>query len=201
MRLLADPRSSASLRVLCYLDHKQREIEIVPLSLRAGEHRSEAYAALNPSLAVPALDLGPQGVVGQSLAIMEFLESLWPEAPLLPPGELARARVRNLCGLVAADIHPLANMRVREEIARLAGPQAAAQWSQRWTHTGLQMVEGWLARHGGRFAVGDALTLADFFVAPLVFNALRLGCDPQPFARLQALYQRCLALPAFQRLA
>jgi maleylacetoacetate isomerase len=200
MRLLADPRSSASLRVLCYLDHKGREIEFAPLSLRAGDHADEAFTALNPSRAVPALDLGERGVIAQSLAIVEYLESLWPEPPLLPADPVQRARVRNLCGLVAADIHPLTNMRVRKEVTRLAGAPAEAEWNRHWTVVGLDALEAWVARDGGQCAVADTLTLADFFVVPLLFNAGRLGVELQPWPRLQALYSRSLALPAFARL-
>ncbi len=197
MRLLADPASSASLRVLCYLQHKGREIEFAPLSLRAGDHVADAYTALNPSQAVPALDLGGQGVLAQSLAIMEYLETLWPEPPLLPVDPLQRARVRNVCGLVACDIHPITSMRIRKEVTRLAGEPAAAEWGQHWTRTGLDALDGWVARDGGQYTVGDALTLADFFVMPVIFNAGRLGCDVKAWPRLAALYERALALPAF----
>lgn len=200
MKLYVDPASSSSLRVLCYLRHKGLALDVQPISLRAGDHRAPAFAAINPSRAVPALDLGTEGVVAQSLAILEYLEALHPEPPALPAGALAQARVRALCGLVASDIHPVTNMRVRNAVAALAGDEAAKQWTREWTDAGLDAVDAWIARHGGRFAVGDALSFADFFVAPMAFNVRRFGGDLARHSRVAAVYDRCLALPAFEPL-
>jgi len=157
VKLYVDPRSSASLRVLTYIEHKGVALEIVPLDLFAGDHRRDDYAALNPSRTVPALDLGADGVIAQSLPILELLEARDPASALLPTDDVARARVRSLCCLIAADIHPLTNMRVRLEVERIAGDAASRLWVRQWTETGLVAVEAWLARR-----IWDASPLAPY---------------------------------------
>jgi maleylacetoacetate isomerase len=199
MRLHLDPRSSASRRVLAVLAYKGLDIEVVRVDLLAGEHHGAAHVALNPSRAVPVLELGTgEGVLSQSLAILELLEARFPEPPLLPSDPLLQARVRSLCALVAADVHPVVNLRIRREVERLAGVEAAAQWVRQWTDAGLAALDAWLARYAGRHAVGDALTLAEFFIVPMVANARRAGCEVAAHARVARVYEDCLRLPAFE---
>lgn len=200
MRLHADPRSSSSLRVLCYLRHKGISLEIVPVSLQAGAQRASAFLALNPSGAVPVLELDDGRTLAQTQAILEWLEEQHPQPPMLPTDPWQRAQVRSLCALVACDIHPVTNMKVRQAVAARAGDEATQRWVGEWTHAGLDAMEGWLARHAGRYSVGDSLTLADFFVAPLAFNARRFGVALEGRPVLQRVFAACLALPAFEPL-
>jgi glutathione S-transferase len=134
------------------------------------------------------------------VAILEYLEVCFPHPALLPADPLQTARVRGLCNLVAADIHPLANMRVRSWIARGQGDAASHAWVQHWSQKGQEALEGFLTLWAGRHAVGDTLSMADFFVAPAVFSMLRLGCVPDADSRLAAVYREALLLPAFERL-
>ena len=200
MKLVVDPRSSASLRVLTYLAWKGIAIDVVAIDILAGEHRQAGHAALNPSRAVPALDLGDDGAIAQSMAIMEWLEALHPQPAAMPADELGRARVRNLCGLIGADIHPLTNLRMRKHVEGMAGEAASREWVRHWTDIGLAAVDEWLERYAGTYSVGDAVTLADFFVAPLVFNARRAGCDVQTHGHVVRVVGNCLKLPAFERM-
>jgi len=198
--LVADPQSSASLRVLCALHYKGLDLPLQALRLRAGEHRLEAHRALNPSQAVPVLMLDGGEVITQSMAILEYLEACVPEPALMPTDAVLAARVRGLCGLIAADIHPLTNMRVRQHLSATAGEAASQDWVRHWSRDAQAALEGWLQRWAGQHAIGDRPTMADFFLAPAVFSMLRLGCPPQPGSRLAEVYQQALALPAFARL-
>jgi maleylacetoacetate isomerase len=202
MRLHADPRSSSSLRVLCYLRFKGIALTLVPVRLADDEQQAPAFVACNPSASVPALELDGDAAgtrwLTQSQAIVELLEARHPDPAALPRDELARARVRSLCALVACDIHPLSNLRVRRALAEQLGADAAAQWSRDWTLRGLASLEAWIEPQAGRFCHGDALTMADFFVAPAVLNAQRFRCDLAPFPVLRGLYERCLQHPAFE---
>jgi maleylacetoacetate isomerase len=200
LRLHADPRSSSSLRVLCYLRHKALAVTLVPVRLAEREHHGAKFLALNPAAAVPVLELPDGEALTQSLAILEYLEALHPQPPLLPAHPLAAARVRSLCGVVAADLHPVTNMRVRRAVAEAAGDDTASSWVRDFTLQGLATAEAAVARHGGAFSVGDAPTLADFFVAPALFNARRFGVGLDPFPSLQRAMASCLALPAFEPL-
>ena len=199
--LVADPLSSSSLRVLCALRHKGIELPLHTVRLRSGEHRGEAHRALNPAQAVPVLLLDNGEAISQSMAILEYLEICFPQAPLLPADPLRAARVRSMCALVAADIHPLTNMRVRDRVAAASGDAAAQDWVRYWSAEGLDALDGWVARWGGQFSVGDTPTLADFFVVPAVFTMIRLGCKPGAESRLMPIYRRALRLPAFDRIA
>jgi glutathione S-transferase len=58
--------------------------------------RDRAYLALNPAGTVPALELEDGGVVADSNAIVEFLDEIQPEPPLIGEGPLQRAETRRL---------------------------------------------------------------------------------------------------------
>ena len=76
-----------------------------------GEQHSPAFRDANPQQLVPVLEHG-QRMLRQSLAILEYLDEIWPEPALLPATARERQRVRALAQLVACDIHPLNNLRV-----------------------------------------------------------------------------------------
>jgi len=113
LRLHGYWRSSASYRVRIALEYKGLEFEYVPVHLlrSGGEQHSPEYRALNPQSRVPTLE-SPDGILTQSMAIMEWLEEVYPEPALLPrnPGE--RARVRALAQILVADVQPLQNVYV-----------------------------------------------------------------------------------------
>src|SRR5579859_1831953 len=87
-------RSSAAYRVRIALNLKRLDHESVPHHLRRNEQRAADYLALNPQGLVPALET--QGhVLIQSLAIIEYLDEVYPDPPLLPRDPLERAHVRS----------------------------------------------------------------------------------------------------------
>lgn len=198
--IVADPLSSASLRVLSVLRHKGISLPVNAVRLRTGEQHGEAHRALNPGRAVPVLLLEDGEALSQSLAILEYLEAFYPEPALMPSHPGRAARVRSLCSLVAADIHPLTNMRVRQRVATTMGDEAGREWVRHWSDEGLVALEGWLLRWAGRFAVGDTPTLADFFIVPMVISLHRLGCPPREDSRVAEIYRAAMTLPAFAQL-
>lgn len=198
MKLYVDPGSSSSLRILAYANFKGIAAEPVVVSLREGQHVAGAYAALNPSRSVPALDPGDGNLITQSLAMMELLEVWFPQPAALPVSPLAQAKVRSLCCLVACDIHPLTNMRVRHALSTAGyGNDKAGAWCSMWTRQGLQTLEAWFAQYAGKYSFGDDISFADFFVAPMILNARRFGCEIEEFPRANWIYANCLAHPAF----
>jgi maleylpyruvate isomerase len=194
--------SSASYRVRIALALKGLQATSVQVNLRAGEQRLEAFLQINSQGFVPALVLDDGVVLTQSVAIIEYLDEVHPEPPLLPKAPLARARVRALAQAIACDVHPLNNLRVLQYLENeLQHPKETRDtWYRHWIRLGFDALEHWLARDGatGRFCHGDAPTLADVCLVPQVFNARRFAVDLTPYPRIVGIDAACRDLPAFQ---
>ena len=80
-------------RVRIYLAEKGIEVETVPVDLATREQMADAYSAVNPRLAVPALELDDGTVITESVAICRYFEELDPEPPLFGTGALGKAVV------------------------------------------------------------------------------------------------------------
>lgn len=191
-------RSGTTYRVRIALNLKGLAYDTVGIDLRAGAHQGEAYTALNPQGLVPAL-AAPEGVLTQSPAIVEWIEEVWPEPPLLPSSPLERAEVRAMAAVIACDIHPLQNLRVLKALgADYRADQAAKDaWVSRWITAGFDALERQVERRGGVYAYGDAVTLADVYLAPQLYSARRFGVDLGPYPKLVAAGERAGELPAF----
>ena len=184
------------------LNLKGLEHQITPVHLvrDGGQQHSEGYAALNPQELVPTLVHGDL-VLHQSMAILEYLDEVFPEPPLLPDDAPGRARVRALAQLVACDLHPLNNLRVMQFLERTlqASAEARTQWTLHWMAEGLAAMETLLAGHAatGTFCHGEQPGLADACLVPQLFNARRFNVDLGPYPTLVRIDEACLALPAF----
>ncbi len=203
MRLHSFFNSSTSFRVRIALALKSIPYEVVPVDLRARQHRTPEQLTLNPSAGVPVLTDGDL-VLSQSLAIIEYLDARHPQPRLLPEDPVERARVMEFSLAVASDIHPVNNLRVLTYLRYVLGVTEAQKqaWYHYWTAEGLLALERLLQRHGGTpYCFGAAPTLADCCLVPQVFNALRMGCDVDSFPRVMAIHGHCMAQPAFQAAA
>ena len=188
-------RSSAAYRVRIALNLKGLAYRQVPHDLRTGAQRHQSYTMLNPQGLVPALETN-QGVVTQSLAILEWLEETHPAPALLPTSARSRATVRAMAGLIACDIHPLNNLRVLTTLRSEFGADEAqvSAWIGRWITEGFGALETLVARHGGQYAFGDTPTLADCCLVPQVYSAERFGVDLSRFPRILDCTAATLAL-------
>lgn len=145
-------------------------------------------------------------------AIIEYLEETRPEPALLPADALSRARVREVCCVIGNDIQPVGNLRVLNRLASVvsaatagdgaaaAGGAAKGEWSRHYIGKGFAGLEALLARPGyaGAYCVGDTPTMADAFLAPQVYNALRWKVDMAPYPTIARVYEALLALPEVQ---
>src|SRR5690349_20839717 len=104
MKLYSYFRSSAAFRVRIALNLKQLAYDTAAIHLRRNDQSTPDYRGVNPQGLVPALEDGGQILI-QSMAILEYLDELHPEPPLLPKEPIDRARVRALADIVACDIH------------------------------------------------------------------------------------------------
>jgi maleylpyruvate isomerase len=199
MKLHGYFRSSAAYRVRIALNLKGLSVEQVSYHLRKGEQRSPAYLALNPQGLVPALELEDGSVLTQSLAIVEWLNEVYPEPPLLPQDPLVRARVRAFALAIAADTHPLQNLKVLLAL-RKAGHDAefVNDWARKVNFEGLEAANALIAKLPGPFCFGSAPTLADICLVPQMANARRYGADISKLERILAVEAACNSLAAFQ---
>ena len=144
-----------------------------------GQHNAPAYRALNPQALVPTLEHDGR-IITQSLAIIEYLDEIHPEPPLLPGDAGRRARIRAFALAIACDIHPINNLRV---LNYLKGPLQQRQtavdaWYRHWVETGLAACEALLPAAQRRFCFGDQPTLADICLVPQIYNARRFRLPP-----------------------
>ena len=202
MKLYNFFRSSASFRVRIALELKGLAYDYLPVHLAKGEHKQPAYAAVSPSLLVPMLETDSGERLGQSLAIIEYLDETHPQPRLLPAEPLARARVRALAQLIACEIHPLNNLRVLKYLVRdlKVEEEAKNTWYRHWVREGLEAYERELQQlPASKFSYGDTPTLADCCLVPQIANGQRFNANFDGLTRTMAAYEACMALPAFQR--
>lgn len=193
-------RSSAAYRVRIALNLKNIPYEIRPVHLLkdGGEQLKPDYLALNPQGRVPTLVADGQ-ILTQSAAIIEYLEETCPNPPLLPADAFERAYVRALTQVVACDIHPLNNLRVLKYLQTEFQLEDTKGWYLRWIEQGFEAIEILLKQHGksGRFCLGDTPGMADAFLIPQVYNAMRVNCDMSRFPSIRDIYQNAMQETAF----
>ncbi|MGI8569067.1 MAG: maleylacetoacetate isomerase [Methylocella sp.] len=196
-------RSSAAYRVRIALNLKRITARQVSVQLQLGEQTSDEHRARNPAGLVPVWRDADGFTLAQSLAIIDYLDEIYPNPPLLPNEPRQKAICREIAYTIACDIHPLGNLRVLEKLAADygAGAGARAAWNRHWIGTGFCAIEARLAAIAGRHAAGDQITLADICLVPQVYNARRAGLDLAPYPRIAAADAAARALSAFAQAA
>ena len=195
-------RSSAAFRARIALNLKgiKPELRFVHLRRDGGEQHKPEFEAINPQKLIPAL-VHDGHIITQSLAIIEYLDEIVPEPPLMPKDPYGRARVREIADAIACDIHPVANLRVNQYLERhfSADGRAQIRWQRHWIRTGFEALETMLARSKdtGRYCHGDTPTLADVCLIPQMANARRVELDLSPYPTLVRIEGRALTHPAF----
>ena len=193
-------RSSAAYRVRIAANLKGVSYASAFVPLRKGEQRDASNLARNPAGLVPTWS-EDDFVLTQSLAILEYLDEIYPQPPLLPSTPRARAQAREIAQAIASDIHPVGNLRVLDKLTADFGADAAVRsaWNRHWMQLGFAAVERRLAQNAGAHAVGDHVTLADVCLVPQVYNARRFELDLAPFPTILRVDAAARALEPFQR--
>ncbi len=202
MKLYNYFRSSASFRVRIALALKGLPFDYIPVHLPKGEHKKPEFQSVAPSALVPTLVTDSGDNLSQSMAIIEYLDEVHPQSPLLPKDPVGRARVRALSQLIACEIHPLNNLRVLKYLVGelKVGEEAKNAWYRHWVRVGLEAFERELAQlPASTYCYGDTPTLADCCLVPQIFNGQRFDCDFSGLTRTMAAFEACMKLPAFQQ--
>jgi maleylacetoacetate isomerase len=204
MKFFSFWRSLASFRVRIALNLKGlTPSEVIDVNLIKGQQREDAFRKVNPMMALPALVEDDGTVLYESLAIIEYLDEVHPQPPLLPSDPRGRARVRGIAQIIACDAHPLVVPRVREFLEheyKLDEPTRTA-WCQHWSRQALTALETHLAneKETSRFCHGDAVTIADICLATHVTGANFFKVDLAPYPTVRRITDACFTIDAFAR--
>lgn len=202
MKLYGYWRSSASYRTRIALHLKGLAFDYMPVHLvrDGGEQKKADYKELNPIGLVPTLVDG-DFTINQSLAIIEYLDTLHPDVRLIPADPQQAAIVRMLALEMAAELQPITNLRVLQYLTGTLGvaDNVRLEWIHHWVNTTFRAFEQRLGHYAGRCCVGDTVTLADICLVPQVYNAKRFNVDLSPYPKLMAVYEHLETLDAFQR--
>ena len=196
-------RTSATFRVRVALNLKGMVANEKFINMDAGEQRSADYLRINPLGGLPTLAEPGHAPITQSLAILEFLEETKPLPALLPADRHGRARVRSLCGMLAADTHPLITPRVKKYLTTEGGFDEAAwrRWQTQWFGTGLAALEQRLASEPqtGLYCHGDVPTMADICLASVVAVMRVFKIEVPNIPMIDRIVVQCSTLDAFAR--
>ena len=196
-------RSSACFRVRIALQLKNipHELASVHLVNNGGEQHSDEYKKINPFAAVPTLMIDDRPLT-QSLAIIEYLNETNPAPALLPADPYTRALARSFALTIAADIHPLDNLRVLKYLMNELNinEDQKNKWYQHWIIKGFDALEKQLAHQNRQtpFCFGDEPSIADICLAPQMYNARRFNCDLTPYPTLVRIDAHCQSQAAFK---
>jgi maleylpyruvate isomerase len=204
MKLYNYFRSSAAFRTRIAFNLKGVVCDTVEVDLRtdASDQLKPEYQAVNPQGLVPALVI-EDTTVAQSLAIIEYLDEVYPEPPLLPRAPVDRARVRAMALAVACDMHPLNNLRVLNYLRSPLGhdEDTVNAWYRHWIAVGFSGLEQEARRASreGQYMFGSSVTIADIYIVPQMYNARRFKCDLEPYPTLRSICAHLESLPAFAK--
>jgi len=200
MKLYGYWRSSAAYRVRIAMHLKGIEFESISVHLvkNGGEQHTEDYVQMNPTHLVPTLVDGDL-VLNQSLSILDYLDELSAEVPLVFGDAKQKALIRALALDVACEIHPLNNLRVQQYLAKelTVSEEQKLAWTHHWMNVGFEAVEEKLSKTKGLYCFGDQISLADICLIPQVYNAVRFKLDMSKYPNIQEVVDNCNKLPAF----
>lgn len=196
-------RSSTSYRVRIALEFKNLKYTYIPVHLinNGGEQNSAEYRRLNPIGGVPTL-VHNEITISQSLAIIEYIEEVFSSTnKLLPNDSYLKAKVKQVCEIINADIHPLQNLKVMNYLEKnvSASPEAKQAWLNKWIGDGLAALENTLQPFSGKYCFGDEFTMADALLIPQMFSAQRFNVDTSRFSLLSKLNENASGLPCIQK--
>jgi len=198
-------RSSCSFRVRIALALKGIDYESCFINLHpdVSAQLADDYREINPQKKVPYFaDENIQ--LAQSIAILEYLDEIFPEPALLPSNVIERAKVRQLVQLIACDIQPLNNVSILGYLkdSLNANQDQVTAWYHHWIHSGFSALESMLEESEAKqFCFAETLSMADVVLIPQVWNAHRFDVPLESYPTILGIYEQCMSLSEFQAAA
>ena len=191
-------RSSSSYRVRIALNLKNLDHEIVPVNLLSEDHFSEPFTQINAAHKIPVIDHAGK-TIAQSVAIIEYLEAVFRETHLYPTTPYERAIARQMCEIVNSDIQPLQNLSVLKKLKKdfAIDDEQKKKWIQHWISLGFESYEALAKQTAGAYSIGDTPSVADCFLIPQVYNAVRFEVEMSLFPTIERINKTALEHPAF----
>lgn len=199
-------RSSCSWRVRWALALKNIPCEFIPVNLLTDEPESSQHLSRNPMGYVPVLELPPDpnlksGVskpryLCESVAIIEYLDEIYPTPVLIPGDAYQKARIRQLTEIINSGTQPLQNLNVSQHHSTDADEQK--KWNQFWIRKGLESFEVLAKETTGTFSWADTITLADLVLIPQCYNAQRNGIELGEFPIIERIFNNAMKTESCQ---
>lgn len=189
-------RSSAAYRVRIALNLKDVAYRAVTIDLAGGDQLTADYHSKNPLGLIPLLEIDGYRL-SQSLAIIDYLDAIYPEPKMVSSDPAARSVTLAQALTIAAEVHPLQNLRV---LKYLRGPmgqsdEAVAAFVRNWQGIGLAALEQQAPDSG--FFGGAMPNLTDVCLVPQMYGARRFELPLDDLPRLVSIDAELQALPAF----
>lgn len=169
------------------IEYEYRTIHIAP---GKDEQLRPEFSAINPLGQVPAFIMehgGRKLIMIQSMAIINFLEDIFPDAPkLIPSDPLAKCQMRMIVDTICSGIQPLQNLAILDKMNQVKKGMGA-EWAIEVIEKGFNGLEKMLEESCGKFCVGDQFTLADICLVPQVYNARRYNVDVSKYPFIHKL--------------
>ena len=199
MKLYGYYRSSASYRIRIVLNFKSIDWEYIAVGLDKGQQFDADHVDRNPMKLVPVLDTG-EVLLAQSIAIAEYVESQFPLPAMLPEDPVQLAQVREMQNIISSEIQPIANLRVLHHLRSEFGQddEGVKRWCQLWIGKGFDAFEQRASDRSiaGEYSFGDSFTLADAWLIPQVYNAIRFGLNLEPYPTILSVMDHCSGIDA-----
>ena len=179
------------------IDFEYRAINLIK---EGGQQHSAEYKKLNPKGEVPFLIDGENGL-GQSMAIMLYLDEKFPGPNLFPKDSFHKAFCIQQCEIINSGIQPFHNLKVLKELKQRfeISEEDKNSWVKFWIEEGLKPLEITLKGISKKYSLGDELSALDAFLIPQVFTCIRYNVSLESFPTIQKIFDNCQKLPSFQK--
>ncbi len=192
-------RSSTSYRASIALHWKGLEFEYRPVHLlnQGGEQFLPAYQQMNSAGEVPTLVHGDRNI-GQSMAILQYLDEVFPQQPLFPKDSYEKAKVLQFCEGINC-VHSLQNLKVLKFLEQEFGAvsEKKEMWIQEWMGRNFEASEKSIAASSGTYCFGGDITAAECFLVPQIVSAQRFQVSTERYPTLMRVYESAMKLEPF----